>query len=79
MLLSGGQLGPDVLTLGSGLPASLLWLCTVPEHLMSLLESIPGGRASTSCLLVKEALKLEMMEMCQGQAVLELARTRQSL
>lgn len=41
VLLSGGQLGPDLLTLGSGLPASLLWLCKVPEHLTSLHESHP--------------------------------------
>lgn len=41
VLLSGGQLGPDLLTLGSGLPASLLWLCKVPELLTSLHESHP--------------------------------------
>lgn len=28
-LLSGGQLGHNLLTLGSGLPESLLWLCMV--------------------------------------------------
>ena len=79
VLLCGGQLGPNLLTLGSGLPASLLWQCTVPEHLISLHESIPGGHAPRSCLLVKEALRLKMMELYQGQDVLDLTRARQSL